>query len=150
MKLSEHFHLEEFCRSETASRMGRVLVPPQDIVENLTVLCTTIMEPVRELFPGSRIFVSSGWRPKWLNNVIGGSGDSDHILGGADDFDVEDVSHAEAARRIAASDIPFRQLILEFNWIHISKPRPGEKPRREVLTAKRVGARTVYEQGINP
>ena len=149
MKLSEHFHLAEFLRSETAARMGHKIVPNEQEIESLRDLCVTILEPARTLLGNRVIHVTSGLRPRWLNNVIGGSLDSDHVLAGAVDFQVMSLTSAEVCHAIAQSDIPFRQLINEFDqWTHISKARKGEDPKRQVLTAKRVGAKTVYEVGI--
>lgn len=150
MKLSEHFSLAEFCRSEVAARMGQKIIPTQDIIENLRELCLTILEPARAQLGNRRITVNSGYRPKWVNNVVGGSVDSDHVLGGAGDIEVESLTPYEVCQILAQSDLPFRQLINEYGaWTHISKARKGEEPKRQTLTAKRVGARTVYQPGIN-
>lgn len=151
MKLSEHFELAELLRSETAARLGQLIVPTQEIIDNLRELCVTILEPVRTLCGNRAVTPISGYRPPWLNRVVGGAMDSDHMLGGAADIRVQGLTPLEVCDAIAHSDLPFRQLILEFNaWTHISKPRKGETPKREVLTAKKVGARTVYEVGIQP
>lgn len=152
MKLSNNFELEEFLRSETAARMGRLITdPPQEIVDNLAQLCINILEPLRALCGNRIVTPLSGWRPSWLNHMVGGANDSDHMIGGAADIRIAGLTPLEVCTTIAHSDLPFRQCILEFNaWTHISKPRAGETPRREVLTAKKAGGRTVYEQGIQP
>lgn len=151
MKLSEHFHLEEFCRSETAARLGQKIVPTEAETENLRALCVDILEPVRALLGNRIMHITSGLRPRWLNNVVGGSNDSDHTLAGAADFQVMGMTPSDVCHALIRSDIKFRQLINEFHqWTHISKPRPGEEPKLQVLTAKRVGARTVYEVGVSP
>lgn len=152
MKLSSNFELDEFLRSETAARMGRLITdPPQEVIDNLAELCINILEPARSLCGNRAVTPLSGYRPRWLNHLVGGANDSDHILGGAADIRVFGLTPLEVCTTIAHSDLPFRQLILEFGaWTHISKPRNGEVPRREVLTAKKVGGRTIYEQGIQP
>lgn len=141
--------MDEFLRSETAARMGHRIEPTQEIIDNLRELCVTLLEPARALLGDRSITPTSGYRPKWLNNVIGGSDDSDHIYGGAVDFHVSGLEPRQVAEALAASDLPFRQLILEYDtWTHISKPRKGEEPKRQILTAKRIGAKTMYEPGI--
>lgn len=151
MKLSENFELDEFIQSETAARLGHIIIPTQEIIDNLCELCINFLEPVRTLCDDRPVTPSSGYRPRWLNSIIGGSDDSDHILGGAVDFRVRGLTPLEVCTRIEQSELPFRQLILEFNaWTHLAKPRKGEDPKRQVLTAKRVGARTVYLQGLQP
>jgi hypothetical protein len=149
MRLSEHFMLDEFCRSETAARMGHKVIPSQDVIDNLRELCVTLLEPARSILGDRAITPTSGYRPKWLNNLIGGSVDSDHVLGGAVDFQVSGLEPSEVCRVLSQSELPFRQLIKEFDsWTHISKARAGEEPKRQVLTAIRTGARTIYKQGI--
>lgn len=149
MKLSQNFWLAEFCRSETAARLGQRIVPTEAEIESLRALCVDILEPVRELLGGKIIHITSGLRPRWLNNIVGGSNDSDHTLAGAADFQVMGMTAPDVCAAIMRGGIEFRQLINEFGqWTHISKPRPGEEPRLQVLTAKRVGARTIYEAGV--
>jgi len=143
MKLSQHFSLAEFTRSQTAKRMGRTVVADPAIIDNLTQLCEHVLEPVRmqlnfNFGGGVRIHPTSGYRPAWLNKAIGGSKTSDHVNGRAADFVLSggiDLDLFAACHCIADSNIPFDQLIHEGGeWIHISF-RDAEHPRREVKTA---------------
>lgn len=72
MNLSKNFTLGELIRSGTASRMGLTeqFKPGSEIVDNLTELCTHVLQPLRD-FLGAPIFVSSGYRCPRLNKAVG-------------------------------------------------------------------------------
>ena len=90
--------------------------------------------------------VSSGLRPEWLNEAIGGSKTSDHMYGRAADIRALGMSPKGLFSLIANSDIEYKQLILEFDrWVHISIEQVGVEPRRERLVASKVGKKTVYK-----
>jgi hypothetical protein len=147
MNLSDNFTLAEMIASDTAARLGRVIEPTHEEVLALTELCRTVLQPVRDARGPVR--VTSALRPLWLNSLIGGSPNSQHILGQAADIKVHGVAPIEVARWIEASPIPFDQCIHEFGaWVHVSiASEPGEA-RRECLTAMRVDGETVYPRGI--
>ena len=96
------------------------------------------MEKVREILGEVPIIVSSWFRSKELNAAIGGSKTSDHMLGCAVDFIAPKFgSPLQICKRLSKSSeqIPFKQLIMEFTWVHISfEPNPDMLARREVLT----------------
>lgn len=153
MKLSEHFSLSEFTKSQTAERRGIINHPEIDHIANMKELCENILEPVREEF-GVTV-INSGYRSKQLNEAIGGSSTSQHCKGEAADIEVPGVSNLEIAQWIVDNDLPFDQLILEFytegepssGWVHVSY---GVRKRGQVLTAAKRSGRTVYLEGINP
>jgi len=151
MRLSNHFHLEEFLRSETAARMGREIeIEDSRIVEHLTYLCVHVLEPLREILDRP-IVITSGYRPQWLNRSIGGSPNSEHMDGRAADIVVPGFTPFFVCKTAEIKQIPFNQCIHEFpprGWCHISVPKPGEPPRRECLTATKVAGKTVYRPGI--
>lgn len=149
-QLSTHFALDEFLRSETAARMGRQIQPTDDIEAELRRLCSIILEPIRIRVDKS-VHVLSGYRPQWLNTLIGGAKASEHIEGRASDIEVEGYTPMQLAILIIEMGVPFNQLILEFDeWVHVSVAPVNEKPKREVLTARHIGGRTVYLPGIVP
>jgi len=142
MKLSEHFSLIEFTRSQTASRHGIDNTPNEEQIENLKTLAKGL-EDVRTKLGGNPINISSGFRCEALNDRLGSKRTSRHILGLAADLtcdrygDVNDVFSV-----LASSSIEFDQLIKEYDsWIHISFPKEGEEPRRQVLIIDKDGAR---------
>lgn len=158
MQLSENFALAEFLRSETAARMGRPLLPPPFVVENLKRLCQTVLQPIRDeiaVIEGKvhPVTVTSGWRPDWLNRAIGGSRSSAHLSGLAVDFRVVWMTNFEVATFVAGiiDRLPIDQLIYEYGqWIHIGLAPDGQEPRREILTAVRDAdlRKTFYLPGL--
>jgi len=142
VRLSEHFSLEEMCRSQLAERNG-IMNKPNDIqLENLKTLAKG-MELVRTKLDSLPIIVSSGFRCEALNDLLGSKRTSAHIRGLAADFTCDRYAHvARVFDVLATSSIPFDQLIYEFSsWIHISFPPEGEEPRRQVLVIDREGTR---------
>ncbi len=60
MKLSAHFDLCEFTRSESAKREGVSNMPTPEHLENIKTLCEKVLEPIRAKF--GPINISSGYR----------------------------------------------------------------------------------------
>lgn len=151
-QLSADFWLREFLVSETASRLGKPIVPMPDEIENLRRLCTEVLQPLRTEL-GRPIFISSGLRPHWLNKAIGGSGTSMHPYGCAADFRVAGVKNENVCNRVRELNLPVDQCILEFppeGWVHTGIALPGETPRRMYLTARAEYGATHYLAGIKP
>ena len=132
-QLSEHFKLSEFTQSGTARRHKVKNVPGPREVERLRFLCVKSLEPMRRRFGVIRI--TSGFRCKKLNTLVGGSPTSQHVLGEAADIHTGGRELSEKMFGFAKQNIPFDQLILEHNpahgiyWLHISlrSDRPGNR-----------------------
>jgi hypothetical protein len=145
MKLSEHFNLNEFTISQTATRKGIDNTPPEPVIERLRMLAATL-ERVRGLLGNSPIRISSGYRSKELNRAIGSSDSSAHVLGYAVDFTCPIFgTPKEVANEIAKSSIKFDQIIYEGTWIHLSV---DPRNRRELLTATFKNGKAYYSKGI--
>lgn len=139
MRLSPNFTLREMTKSQTATRLGIDNTPTEEHINNLSVLCTEILEPVRTAF--SRGFSpSSGYRSEALCEAIGSSKNSQHAKGQAADFEIPGVSNYELAAWIS-QNLEFDQLILEFydpaepnsGWVHCSV-RSDDDNRGQVLS----------------
>jgi|TARA_R110000868_G_scaffold140312_6_gene355832 hypothetical protein len=148
MKVSEHFALAEFTRSESAKRHGVSNEPTPEHLENLKVLCEKVLEPIRVKF--GPINISSGYRSKALNHYIGGSLNSQHCEAKAADIDMDGMggaSNTEIFNYIKDS-LDFDQMIWEFgdnnkpDWVHVSYN--GAKNRKQILRALKVNGKTVY------
>jgi zinc D-Ala-D-Ala carboxypeptidase len=149
MKLSAHFALSEFTRSESAKREGLDNTPTAEHLENLKTLCEKVLEPIRLRF-GS-INISSGYRGKMLNHFIGGSVSSDHCLGRAADIDMDDsgtgVTNTEVFNYIK-DNLDYDQLIWEFgtkekpDWVHVGYR--GKDNRKQTLRATKVNGKSHY------
>ena len=150
MKLTKNFSLSELVKSQEATRKGIDNTPNALAIENLRVLATEVLQPVRDNF--GPVVVSSGYRSSLVKRAIGGSPTSDHCYGYAADFEVPGIDNKEVALWIR-DNLKFRQLILEFydgttngGWVHCSYNASDLK--NQVLTATRRNGRTVYLNGI--
>lgn len=138
MRLSEHFTLAEFTKSQTADRHGIDNTPDDAQIERLKILCENVLEPVRVHF-GKSFTPSSGFRSEELCLKIGSKTTSQHAKGEAVDFEIPGVDNKELAVWIV-DNLQFDQLILEYykpgipdsGWVHVSYK--GEGNRNEVLT----------------
>lgn len=135
-RLTEHFALAEFLRSEAAERMGNANLPTAEHKANLLALAR-VLEQVRRWAGGRVVTVHSGYRNPAVNEAVGGVANSAHALGFAADITVEGLTARQLAiliRDRAATDrIHFDQLILETSRgvVHLSiDPRA----RMQVLT----------------
>ena len=151
MQITRNFTLAELTKSETAIRRGIDNTPSDEIVSNLTNLCSMVLQKVRDKL--GVVIVTSGYRSPELNKAIGGSTTSDHCKGFAADFEVIDYDNRELALWIA-DNLHFKQLILEFyeegnpnsGWVHCSFEEGNNKG--QILTATKEGKKTVYTEGI--
>ena len=139
MRLSQHFNLNEFTRSDAARRIGNENKPEPHHLDNLKVLAAK-MERVRSILGGHPILISSGYRNPKVNAAVGGVPNSDHAQGLACDFSCPKFgNNFEVAKAIADSDLMFDQLIYEVGrnggtWVHIGF---GPRDRRMILTEKK-------------
>jgi hypothetical protein len=149
MKLTAHFDLSEFTRSESAKREGLDNTPTSEHLENIKILCEKVLEPIRLRF-GS-INISSGYRGKMLNHFIGGAVNSDHCVGRAADIDMDDVGTGVTNTEIfnyIKDNLDYDQLIWEFgnkvrpDWVHVGY-RLGAN-RKQTLRATKVNGKSHY------
>jgi hypothetical protein len=134
MRLSPNFTLAQLIRSETAERLGIDNHPGPDHVANLIRLAA-MMEQVLQLL-GHEVTINSGYRCPALNTAVGGAPLSRHALGLAIDFTCAGFGQPlQVARAIAASPLPFDQVIHEYGrWVHLGLAPERETPRRQLLT----------------
>lgn len=128
--LSEHFSLEEFTVSQTASRQHLDNTPPPGVVDNLRVL-SVALERVRTLL-ARPLIINSGYRSPAVNAAVGGAATSAHLKGWAADFICPSFgSPLDICRRLQRSDIHFDQVIEEGTWVHFSV---DPRMRGQILT----------------
>ena len=126
MQLSGHFSLSELTKSQTAERKGISNKPTLEHIENLTELCTHILEPTRRNFSKPMV-ITSGYRSEELCEAIGSKTTSQHAKGEAADFEMFGLDNKSLAKYIK-NNLIFDQLILEFynqddpssGWVHCS------------------------------
>ncbi len=116
----------------------------REVVENLCRLAG-YLESIREELGGLPIRVSSGYRSPALNAIIPGSAKtSAHTKGLAADISVAGIPPKRLAQQIAAMNLGFDQIILEYDaWVQVGLAE--EKPRGQLLTIRQG---TGYVQGI--
>ena len=136
MRLSKNFVLSEITRSNTATRLGISNEPSKKHLENMQVLITELIQPMRDALGPIR--VTSGYRSPQLNRAIGGSAKSQHCKGQALDLQFwknGEMCNQEIYKWVLKSGLQFDQMINEFDfaWIHISLKK--EKNRKQVLEA---------------
>jgi len=86
MQLSPHFQLAEFLYSQTAIENHIINdINEHYIIDNLQILCFAYLEPIRKLLENP-IEITSGYRCKELNKIVGGSDTSQHMTGEAADI----------------------------------------------------------------
>jgi len=149
MKLTENFSLLELTKSQTAERKGIDNTPSPEHQENLKLLCTAILQPVRDHF-SKVVTISSGYRSPELCTAIGSKITSQHAKGQAADFEIFGVSNKTLADYID-SELHYDQLILEYwnesdpnsGWVHCSFSEGNN--RKQYLRAYKEDGTTKYE-----
>ena len=97
------------------------------------------LEEVKALLDGKPIMINSAFRSKQVNDSVGSKDTSQHRTGSAADIRVPGMSPDAVVRALVASDLPFDQVIREFDaWTHISI---SSTPRRQALIIDRAGTR---------
>jgi len=139
MKLTDHFSLEEFQRSSTATAQGINNTIPEAYIPKLKALCEHVLEPLRA-HANQPIVIGSGYRCPTLNKAVGGVSNSQHQLGEA--CDISAPTHDANGNKLSPSlsqsllkewflwimdNLQFDCLIWEKNtpsnthhWIHVS------------------------------
>ena len=143
MNLSEHFKLEELCKTKT----GIENVPNEAQVENLKRLCRWLEQLRRrwnDLYGegDDPIVINSGFRSPAVNKAVGGVSTSNHLTGCAADIRCIGMEQAlrYAAILLDISDLnreDYDELLIEQKrnviWIHFAV-RPKDNRRRTNLS----------------
>ena len=148
MKLSQNFSLRELTKSQTAERKGISNEPSEEHIENLKLLCTKILQPIRDHF--GIVSISSGYRSQALCEAIGSKITSQHARGQAADFECYGIDNNKLFNW-AIKNVPFDQAILEFytgdpdsGWLHLSYNEDNN--RGETLRAFRENNKVAYQK----
>ena len=129
----KYFSISEMLKSDTAIKQRLWNGAPKEAEENLRALVDEVLDPLREAY-GRPIRVNSGYRCPKLNNLVGGSPNSQHMRGEA--ADIQPVVGNEAdlpeLARILIEKGKFDQLIIYPTFIHVSYRRFGWN-RKQIL-----------------
>ena len=125
VRLSPHYKLSEFLN------IGKYPdnKPTLQDVANMTYGCLMLLEPARlEVGP---IIINSGFRNSRVNRLVGGVGNSQHLIGQAADIHPKDPAQfwrlVEFLKRCEYTD----QLLTGNGWLHVSWA-PFSTPRQMI------------------
>jgi hypothetical protein len=137
--LTPHFTLEELTHTDHRSLDN---TPNDQEKANLQRLAE-FLEQVKSALGDKPIMVNSAFRSKQVNDAVGSKDTSQHRLGCAADLRVPGMTPDAVVRAILAANLPFDQIIREFDaWTHISIPNSTAlRPRRQALIIDRSGTR---------
>ena len=138
-QLSEHFTLEELTHTDHREFDN---TPNDAELANLKRLAA-FLETVKTALGGKPVMINSAFRCKQVNDAVGSKDTSQHRIGCAADIRVPGMTPDEVVRALIAADLPFDQIIREFDrWTHISVPsNPSDKPRKQALIIDKAGTR---------
>jgi hypothetical protein len=132
-KLSRHFTWDEANVTESRTVDNTI---PDDIKKNIKIVAAKL-DVVRDLL-GYPILPSSWYRSPVLNKKVGGSRNSQHMLGEALDFRCPQFGSPLKICKYLEKfklELDWDQLILEHTWVHISFCSiPTRKPRQQMLS----------------
>ena len=139
MNLTEHFTLEELTHTDHRELEN---TPNETELANIKRLAQ-FLEAVKTVLGGKPIMVNSAFRSKAVNDAVGSKDSSQHRVGCAADIRVPGMTPDEVVRAVIASDLPYDQVIREFDrWTHISVTNvAGAVPRKQALIIDKQGTR---------
>lgn len=132
----KYFSYSEFFKSDVAEKHKVSNIPDDaqlsQVLENIKALVNNILDPLRARI-GRPIIITSGYRSKRVNELVGGSIFSQHMSGKAADIHVQGYTprQMDVVYQTIQMCYDFDQLILYpyKNIIHISWN--GDKNRQE-------------------
>ena len=140
-KLSEHFVLGEFTRSNSHPEVYNI--PTHEAIANLKRVCEWL-EVLRER-AGGPIRINSGYRSPQLNKKVGGVPTSNHLTGCAVDIRVADMGQLIRYAAILMdyadeSHQDFDEILIEKNrygaiWLHFAVRPNGNRRKVSFINA---------------
>lgn len=132
----KYFSYSEFFKSDVAEKHQVKNIPDDaqlsQVLGNIKALVFNVLDPLRAMI-ARPIIITSGYRSQRVNELVGGSKTSQHLLGKAADFHVQGYTpqQMEMVYRTIQMYYDFDQLIFypSKNIIHVSWN--GDKNRQE-------------------
>jgi hypothetical protein len=150
--LTPNFTLEELTHTDhreldnTPTTAEKCIIDGKEVLvnayENLPRLAN-FLEQLKVILGGKPIMINSGFRSEAVNNSVGSSNKSDHRRGCAADIRVPGMTPDEVTRAIIASDLPYQQVIREFDrWTHVAiTTNDSDIPKKSKLIIDKSGTR---------
>lgn len=140
--ISKNFSYAEFAVSATAAKKGIKITIPEALKPNIKALVINVLQRLCDA-RGWQDAINSGYRPKVVNDMVGGSPTSQHMTAEAADNmfytrvdgKVKYVEPIDALRTLLNLNIDFDQAIIYPTFLHISYTTK-RKNRRQVLYNK--------------
>lgn len=115
-----YFTMSELIHSDTAILHNINNMPDINSLDNMLDLIHYVLNPIRERIKKPMI-ITSGYRNKEVNRLVGGKDTSQHLKGQAVDFVIQGMKPSEIVYFIRNMYIEYDQLINEYDkWVHIS------------------------------
>ena len=137
MNLTQHFTLEELTHSDYAVAHGINNSANQIVQDNIMMLCTLILEPLRASI-SEPVIINSGYRNAAVNDGVGGVKTSHHLLGLAADINFK--NEAQLKQMVAYLkenthlDLALVERSKSSKWLHVQLPLKNHPPRRRIST----------------
>ena len=123
-KITTNFSWDEYTKSDTAKAHHiNNAITDWDVRDNAIALFENLVQPARDAY-GEPVFVTSGYRCKELNELVGGVEKSQHPFGEAVDVTCSDLR--KFAKLIIEQRLPFDQMGIANSYIHLSYKREGK------------------------
>ena len=126
----KYFTISDMLRSDTAIKQKIWNGANLEVEENLRFLIEQVLDPLQEKYK-KPIHVTSGYRCPYLNRILGGSINSQHMSGEAADITTGNPDENFKLGQMIEALGKFDQLIYEDcdkgkpKWIHVSCRRHG-------------------------
>lgn len=132
-QISKNFTFSEFEYSQKAKEAGiDNTIKEENIRWAIRLLVINILQPLRN-FLKVPLVINSGYRCQELNDYIHGANNSQHTKGEAADVLTDDpLLFAQSVKKL---ELPFDQMILYPNFVHISH-KPYGPQRKQILYNK--------------
>ena len=160
MRLSKNFTLHEMCYSSTALRRGIDNEPSKEGILKLTLLATSLLQPLRNAVGPLRI--TSGYRSPELCLALGSKISSQHAK-----YEAIDLQYVRRGKMdnlaiynaLIELDLDYDQCILEFGdateyidpenpaWIHLSW-KVSDNRKQTLIAYKDINNKTKYRAKI--
>lgn len=151
-QLSEHFSVEELTHTDhreldnTPTTAEKCIIDGKEVMVNAVANLPRLagfLEQVKTLVGGKPVIVNSAFRSEAVNSAVGSKNTSDHRRGCAADIRVIGMTPDEVTRAIIASDLPYQQVIREFDrWTHVAiTTNEGDTPKKSKLIIDKQGTR---------
>lgn len=150
--LTPNFTLEELTHTDhreldnTPTTAEKCIIDGKEVMvnayENLPRLAN-FLEQLKVILGGKPIMVNSAFRSEAVNTAVGSKNTSDHRRGCAADIRVPGMTPDEVTRAIIASELPYQQVIREFDrWTHVAiTTNDSDVPKKSKLIIDKQGTR---------